>query len=256
MKPITIAVAGKGGVGKTTVCGMLIRFLCQAGKQPILVVDADPNANLNEVLGVQAPTSLGEIRETMARSEKVGAAIPGGMSKQEYTEYMFSAALAEEDAFDMLLMGRTQGKGCYCFVNGLLKTQIDKYAANYRYVVVDNEAGLEHISRGILPHIDILLLIADSSRRGVQAAGRIAAMTQELELNPKVMKLIVNRAPDGVADAGVLAEIAVQGLDLLGVLPDDQTIYRCDCQGLPTADVAADNPVKLALAKMLAQLEL
>ena len=181
--PHTIAVAGKGGVGKTTTCGMMIDYLCKKGNGPLLVVDADANANLNEVLGVEAETTLGEIREEMARAEMKGT-IPAGMTKADYAEFKFNSALVEEDEFDMLVMGRTQGKGCYCFVNGLLQTLMSKYAKNYSYVVMDNEAGLEHVARGTLPHVDTMLLISDCSRRGVQAVARLAEMINEMELNP------------------------------------------------------------------------
>ena len=140
-----IAVAGKGGVGKTTTCGMIIDYLCKQKKGPILVVDADANSNLNEVLGVEVETTLGDIREEMAHAEQTGK-VPANMTKADYAEMKFNSALIEEDDYDMLVMGRTQGKGCYCYVNGVLKTQIDKYVGNYRYMVVDNEAGLEHIS--------------------------------------------------------------------------------------------------------------
>ena len=150
-----IAVAGKGGVGKTTTCGMIIDYLCKQKKGPILVVDADANSNLNEVLGVEVETTLGDIREEMAHAEQTGT-VPANMTKADYAEMKFNSALIEEDDYDMLVMGRTQGKGCYCFVNGVLKTQIDKYVGNYRYMVVDNEAGLEHISRGTLPHFRLL----------------------------------------------------------------------------------------------------
>jgi len=248
--PHTIAVAGKGGVGKTTTCGMLIDYLTKKGKGPVLVVDADANANLNEVLGVEAETSLGQIREEMAHAEMKGT-IPAGMTKADYAEFKFNSALIEEDDFDMLIMGRTQGKGCYCYVNGVLKTQVDKYAKNYKYIVMDNEAGLEHVARGTLPHVDTMLLISDCSRRGIQAVGRIAQMVEELELKPGRMGLIVNRAPDGALDAGILEEIEKQGLTLFGVLPQDDAIYRCDCAGEPSAKLPESDPVKQALAKTL-----
>ena len=144
-----IAVAGKGGVGKTTLCGMLIQYLCEKGKGPILAVDADANSNLNEVLGVEVETTLGDVREEIARAELASEnPIPAGLSKADYAERRFEDALVEDDDFDLLVMGRTQGKGCYCFVNGLLQTQLAKYQNNYPYIVVDNEAGMEHISRG------------------------------------------------------------------------------------------------------------
>ena len=244
--PHTIAVAGKGGVGKTTTCGMLIDYLCAKGQGPVLVVDADANANLNEVLGVEAQTSLGEIREEMAQAELKGS-IPAGMTKADYAEFKFSSAIIEEDDFDMLIMGRTQGKGCYCYVNGVLKTQVDKYAKNYKYIVMDNEAGLEHVARGTLPKVDTMLLISDCSRRGIQTVARIAEMVKEMELKPGRMGLIVNRAPGGQLDDGVKAEIEKHGLELLGVLPQDEGVYRCDCDGQPSAKLPASNPVKLAL---------
>ena len=244
--PHTIAVAGKGGVGKTTTCGMIINYLCKKNKGPVLVVDADANANLNEVLGVEMETSLGQIREEIAHAELKGT-IPKGMSKADYAEFKFNSALIEEDDFDMLVMGRTQGSGCYCFVNGMLKTQVDKYARNYSYVVMDNEAGLEHVARGTLPHVDTMLLISDCSRRGIQAVARVAQMVEEMGLNPGQMGLIVNRAPDGKLDDGIKAEIEKHGLKLFGVLPHSDAVYRCDCDGEPSAKLPDAEPVKVAL---------
>ena len=244
--PHTIAVAGKGGVGKTTTCGMLIDYLCKKGNGPVLVVDADANSNLNEVLGVEVETSLGAIREEMANAELHGT-IPAGMTKADYADFKFNSAIVEEDDFDMLVMGRTQGKGCYCYVNGVLKTQVDKYAKNYSYIVMDNEAGLEHVARGTLPHVDTMLLISDCSRRGIQAVARIAEMVQEMNLNPTQMGLIVNRAPNGVLDDGVKAEIEKHGLKLFGVLPHDEAVYRCDCDGEPSSKLPDNDPMKVAL---------
>ncbi len=253
--PHTIAVAGKGGVGKTTTCGMIIDYLTAKGQGPVLVVDADANSNLNEVLGVEVETSLGAIREEMAQAEMKGT-VPAGMTKADYAEFKFGSAIIEEDDFDMIVMGRTQGKGCYCYVNGVLKTQVDKYAKNYQYVVMDNEAGLEHVARGTLPHVDTMLLVSDSSRRGIQAAARVAEIVEEMELKPGRMGLIVNRAPNGVLDDGVLAEIEKHGLELLGVLPQDEGVYRCDCDGQPSAKLPGDNPVKTALRGIMAKLGL
>ena len=248
--PHTIAVAGKGGVGKTTTCGMLIDYLCKKKNGPVLVVDADANSNLNEVLGIAPDTTLGQIREEMAQAELKGT-VPKSMTKAQYAEIQFSNALIEEDDFDMLVMGRTQGKGCYCYVNGVLKTQVDKYAKNYKYVVMDNEAGLEHVARGTLPHVDTMLLISDCSRRGIQAVARIAEMIGEMELHPTRMGLIVNRAPGGVLDDGIKEEIAKHGLTLFGVLPQDDDVYRCDCAGDPSSKLPENNPVKTALKGIL-----
>ena len=246
----TIAVAGKGGVGKTTTCGMIVEYLSSQKKGPILVVDADANSNLNEVLGVDVETSLGDIREEMAQAELKGT-IPKGMTKADYAEMKFNDALIEEKDFDMIVMGRTQGKGCYCYVNGVLKTQVDKYAKNYSYIVMDNEAGMEHVARGTLPHVDVMLLISDCSRRGIQAVARIAEMVEELGLNPGKMGLIVNRAPGGVLDDGVKAEIEKHGLTLFGVLPHDDEVYRCDCNGEPSARLPETDAMKTALSGIM-----
>ena len=246
----TIAVAGKGGVGKTTICGMLIDRLIHQKKGPILVVDADANSNLNEVLGVDVETTLGTIREEMAQSELKGT-VPAGMTKADYAELKFADALIEEDDFDMLVMGRTQGQGCYCYVNGVLKSQVDKYAKNYSYIVMDNEAGLEHVARGTLPKVDMMLLISDCSRRGIQAAARVAEIVEEMALNPAQMGLIVNRAPEGKLDSGILEEIEKHGLSLLGVLPQDDGVYRCDCNGEPSAKLPDSNPVKTAVKQVM-----
>ena len=248
--PHTIAVAGKGGVGKTTTCGMMIDYLCKQGKGPLLVVDADANSNLNEVLGVEVDCTLGQIREEMANAELKGT-IPAGMTKADYAEFKFNSALIEDDDFDMIVMGRTQGKGCYCFVNGVLKTQVDKYAGNYKYVVMDNEAGLEHVARGTLPKVDTMLLISDCSRRGIQAVARLAEMIDEMELKPAQMGLIVNRAPNGVLNDGVKAEIEKHGLKLFGVLPQDEGVYDCDCNGEPSSKLPDSAPMKTALRQVM-----
>ena len=253
--PYTIAVAGKGGTGKTTFCGMLIDWLIKTGKDPILAVDADANANLNEVLDVEVDITLGEIREIVAHADTDGAeAIPAGMSKQDFMDYKFSSALIEEDDFDMLVMGRTQGKGCYCFVNGLLQTAIQKIQNNYKYIVVDNEAGMEHLSRGTLPAVDYLLLVSDCSRRGIQAVARIAELAAELKMTPKKVGLIVNRAPDGKLNDGILEEINKNGLELIGVIPQDNMIYEYDSDGKPTAYLPEAAPSKQAVIEIAEKL--
>lgn len=252
-----IAVAGKGGVGKTTLCGLLIQYLCEKKKTPVLAVDADANANLNEVLGVDVEMTLGDVREQIASAETSAKnPIPPSMTKADYTEFMFNRCLTEDDDFDLLVMGRTQGKGCYCFVNGLLQTQLQKLTPNYKYMVVDNEAGMEHISRGILPKVDTMILVSDCSRRGVQAVGRIAGLVKECGLNPATMGLIVNRAPDGRLNEGTMEEIEKQGLTLFGVVPQNQDVYEYDCDGKPTVELPEDSPVKKALHEIFDSIDL
>jgi CO dehydrogenase maturation factor len=245
----SIALAGKGGTGKTTVCGLFLDHLVKSGKGPILAVDADANSNLNEVLGVAKPVSLGEIREEIAHS-----VLP--MSKHEYMDFRFDSALTEEKNYDLLVMGRTQGVGCYCFVNDVLKKQIFKYYKNYRYLIVDNEAGLEHISRGILPPVELILLISDCSRRGIQAAGRIAAMIIELGIKAQKAGLIVNRAPDGHLAEGIKEEIALQKLDLIGVLPNDPLVFEYDSSGTPLVNLPMESPMRQAMEKIIRDLGL
>ncbi len=253
--PYTIAVAGKGGTGKTTISGLIIDYLCKQGKTPVLAVDADANSNLNEVLGVEIEETLGDIREEIVRAElSDNNPIPGGMSKQDYMEFRFNSAITEMDDYDMLVMGRTQGSGCYCFVNGLLQTQIAKFAGNYRYLVVDNEAGMEHISRGILPKVDLILLISDCSRRGIQAVGRIQQLVYDLKLPAKAIKLIVNRAPGGELNQGVKDEIELQKLDLAGVIPQDEAVYEFDSAGKPLVQLPEDSVIKVKLQEIIKEL--
>lgn len=252
-----IAVAGKGGVGKTTLCGLLIQYLCETGKKPILAVDADANANLNEVLGVETGETLGELREELERAGMdPDIKIPAGMSKAAYLDGRIANAITEEDDFDLMVMGRSQGQGCYCFVNGLVQTQIQKMQGHYPYIVVDNEAGMEHISRGILPSMETAILVSDCSRRGVQAAGRIAALIDEMNMKPKYRGLILNRVPDGEVDSGTMEEINKQGLNLLGVVPHDDNIYKYDCAGKPIVELPADSPVRDALKGIVEKLNL
>ena len=250
-----IAVAGKGVVGKTTLCGLLIQYLCDKRKTPVLAVDADANSNLNEVLGVDVEMTLGEIREDVERSADGSTSkIPAGMSKADYMEMMVNRCLIEDDDFDMLVMGRTQGKGCYCFVNGLLQAQLAKLTPNYPYMVVDNEAGMEHISRGILPKVDTIILVSDCSRRGVQAVGRIKELIKECDLRPTSIGLIINRAPEGKLNQGTMEEVEKQGLDLLGVIPQDEAVYEYDCDGKPIIQLPKDSPVRKALYEILDKL--
>ena len=253
----TIAVAGKGGVGKTTLTGLMIQYLTEHNKTPVLAVDADANSNLNEVLGVEVEMTLGEIREVVERADdKKENPIPAGVSRADYMETMFQRCIVEDDDFDLLVMGRTQGKGCYCYVNGLLQTQVAKLTPHYPYVVVDNEAGLEHISRGILPKVDYLILVSDPSRRGVQAAGRIAGLAQEVGLRPLRCGLIINRAAGGRISEGTMEEIRLQNMELLGVVEQNETVYEYDCDGVPTVKLPADSPVRREIYRIMDELKL
>ncbi len=252
-----IAVAGKGGVGKTTLCGLLIQYLCENGKSPVLAVDADANSNLNEVLGVEAGPTLGQVREEI---EQAGvdkdSPVPKGMTKGDYLQMRLEDTLTEEDDYDLMIMGRSQGSGCYCYVNSLVQAQIQKLQGNYPYVLVDNEAGMEHISRGILPQMDTMIIVSDCSRRGVEAAGRIASLVHECKMKPKTMGVIINRAPEGELNRGIQDAIKEQGLTLLGVVPHDEEVYNFDCDGKPIVNLPKDSPVRKALMDIIEKIDL
>jgi CO dehydrogenase maturation factor len=173
------------------------------------------------------------------------------MTKQDYLNLRFSDALIEEDDYDLLVMGRTQGKGCYCFVNGLLQTQISRFSNNYKFIAVDNEAGMEHISRGVLPGVDLILLVSDCSRRGVQAVARIAELVDELHMTPSAVKLIINKAPGGTLDAGIQEEVEKHKLDLAGIVPQDELVYRFDCDGTPMIRLPEDSAARKAFESIL-----
>lgn len=243
-----IAVVGKGGVGKTTLSGMLVQHLCKKVEKPILAVDADANSNLNEVLGLEVACTLGDIREELEYTGRDMLQERNVVGVSNYTDATMKAAIAKGDGYDLLVMGRSQGKGCYCYVNGILTLQLKKVSDNYDYMLVDNEAGMEHISRGILPNVDVIILVSDCSRRGIQSAGRMQRLVMEMELNPSVMGLVVNMAPDGILDEGSAEEIRNQKLDLMGIVPQDDQVFAFDCDGIPLINLPDTSPVKMALS--------
>ena len=230
----SIGLAGKGGTGKTTTAGLLIKYLVEHDKQPVLAVDADANSNLNEVLGLQVEETLGEAREEMKRG------MGSGMTKDVFMEMKLQEAVVEALGFDLVVMGRPEGAGCYCAANTLLTQYLDRLIGNYPYVVIDNEAGMEHISRMTTNNMDALLVVSDPTRRGIQAAGRIVDLTRELKLNIDRKWLIINRARPGQTEdmAGLVSEF---GLTLLGVIEEEPAIQRFDLQGRPTVDLPADS---------------
>jgi CO dehydrogenase maturation factor len=239
----TIALAGKGGTGKTTVAGLLVKYMVSKGKTPILAVDADANANLNEVLGLEVTCTLGDAREEMKKGQ-----VPSGMTKDVFISMRLEEAVAEEKGYDLIVMGQPEGAGCYCAANSLLSNCLERLVDNYAYVVMDNEAGMEHISRLTTKNVDVLLIVTDTSRRGLQAGLRIEKLSRELSIGVRKSYLVINRAKDDPAPE-VLELIQQEGLELAGVIPDDQTVYRYDLEGRPTIDIEADNPaVRAAFA--------
>jgi CO dehydrogenase maturation factor len=230
----SIGLAGKGGTGKTTIAGLLIKYLVENGKVPVLAVDADSNANLNEVLGLQVQETLGEAREEMKRG------VATGITKDVFMEMKLEQAVVESTGFDLIVMGRPEGPGCYCAANTLLTNYLDRLINNYAYVVIDNEAGMEHISRLTTNNINLLIVVSDPTRRGVQSAARIFELTRELRLNIDRKALVVNQAKNGQLDS---IRKAVEGfqMDLAGVIPEDDLVRDFDLTGRPTTELGRDS---------------
>lgn len=219
-----IAIAGKGGTGKTTIAALLVRILKEKNKGSILAVDADPNSNLAEALGIQVRDTIGKILDDVAvHPDK----IPSGMSKDRFIEYEIHKAVEESEGFDVLTMGKPEGPGCYCYVNNVLRNVVTKLIRDYKYVVIDNEAGLEHLSRRTTRSADSLLVISDATPAGLRAAKRIGDLVRDLNIQAKKKFLIINRF-----DAEIAVE-KIKDLDLryLGNIPTDKQIDKISMNG-------------------------
>ena len=240
----TIAVSGKGGTGKTTFAGMMIRHLLDKGKGPILAVDADSNSNLNEVLGVEVRSTIGEAREMMKKD------VPTGMTKDIWFEYKVQEALTEAKGFDLIAMGRPEGPGCYCAANTLARKCLDLLTGNYRYIVIDNEAGMEHFSRLTTRDVDLLFILSDSSRRSILTASRIRDLIHELDLRIVREVLVINRV-QGELDQEILKEgLKRQNLELAGTIPVDEEVYRYDLEGKPTIGLPLESKAVQAAGRI------
>jgi len=244
---VSIAFAGKGGTGKTTMAGWLVKYLVENKKTPVLAVDADANANLNEVLGLNVHTTLGDAREQMK------AGISDGMTKDMFIEMKVQQAVVESQGVDLIVMGRPEGPGCYCAANTLLTQFLDKLIDNYAFVVIDNEAGMEHISRLTTNDVDILFVISDPTHRGIQAAARIIKLADELKLHIEKKYLLVNLAKDGQRDT-LEKEALKYGLELAGITPEDEQVRQYDLEGIPTANLGNENRAVSAAFRTFAEL--
>jgi CO dehydrogenase maturation factor len=248
MKAFTIAVAGKGGTGKTTLTGMVIRYLIEKRKGPVLAVDADANSNLNEVLGVSCGGTVGHIREEALAT---AGGRPHGMSLDEYLDMRIEQVMVEAAGFDLLVMGRPEGPGCYCAANNVIRKYTDHLTDSYPYIVTDNEAGLEHLSRRTTEDTDLLLVISDPSARGILTAGRVNAIVDELGLNVHRRALIVNRVPGGGLPPELKGVVDGTGMELVGTVPADEMITEFDLAGRPLAGLPADSKAVRALYGIL-----
>jgi len=244
----TIAIAGKGGTGKTTIAGLLIRCLKERRAGSILAIDADPASNLNSVLGLPLYRTVGDIREDTADKTRTGRLEPG-ISKQDLLDYEINQSLVEGDGVDLLAMGRPEGPGCYCAANNMLRTIIDRLSAAYDCLVIDNEAGLEHLSRRTTRDVDILLIISDPTLRGITTAGRVVELINELKTRIGRHYLIVNRV-NGDLPQELREDIAKNHLNLIGTIPQDPLVAHYDALGKPIIDLPPDSPVYVALREI------
>ncbi len=242
-----IAFAGKGGVGKTTVASLVVRSLSKAGRTPVLAVDADPNSNLGETLGLDVTSTIGDIRENFMRDPQ---GVPSGMDKTIYLESLVEQALIEKPEFDLLVMGRQEGQGCYCMVNNILHNFTEKLARSYRYMIVDNEAGMEHLSRRTSGKVDMLYLVTDYSLRGLRALKRIHEMLDGLKLDIGEMGIVVTRAPNELNEK-FIEEVEEIGVEIVGIIPDDPALLDFDMEKRSLMELDDDSPAVAAVDEML-----
>jgi CO dehydrogenase maturation factor len=246
----TLAVAGKGGVGKTSITALIIKALVDGGKKPLLAIDADSNSNLHEVLGIQQPRSVGCVRED---TRKIGDNIPGGMTKDRFMEYQIQASLEETKNLDFLSMGRPEGPGCYCMANNILRDVIAKLTSNYTFVVIDNEAGMEHLSRRTEEEVDHLFIISDPAPRSLRTIGRIIELIDELGGRVRNKHLILSRVQGSVEDLpeGTKKEINRLPYAPEGMIPYDDVLVDLDLQGRPLVEISSEAPSYKAVREIL-----
>jgi CO dehydrogenase maturation factor len=258
---ITIALAGKGGVGKTTLAALTIKYLVDLQQGPILAIDADPSSNLNLALGLDLDWTVGDIREDLLgqvrRSLTAGGAamgtLPGGITKRDYLDYQIRSSLAESKAFDLIAMGRAEGSGCYCAVNHNLREVLDAISKNYRYVVIDNEAGMEHLSRRTTRDLQHLLVVSDPTLRGLSAARRIAAFRHELDIHIDKTYLVINRL-SGELPQPLVDQVASFDIPLLAMVPAASDLADYEISGKSLVEMKSDSPMYRAVAGMLEQI--
>ena len=237
--PFTIVVSGKGGTGKTTLSSLLIRSFIELGDKPVLAVDADPNANLHEALGVTINETLGSMRE-----EAFSRKIPPGMNRHDYVRFRFRQALVEAEGFDLVAMGRPEGSGCYCFANDLLSECMTELERDYRFIVIDTEAGMEHISRGTIGKPDMLLIVSDPGARGVRTIARIRQIATELGLEPEKIHIVFNKYKTGAAPVDIGKETPI------ALLPDDPAVEAADLAATPVSQIPLSSPARIAVREL------
>ena len=236
-----IALAGKGGTGKTSIAGLTVRYIVEKKKKPVLAVDADSNACLNEALGVPVHATIGHLREESLETIRSGGERPGGMSMEQLFDYQVQQSVIEAKGFDLMVMGRPEGPGCYCAANNIIRKYTDKLSETYPYVVIDNEAGMEHLSRRTTHKVDLLLIVSDPTVRGIRTARRIADLVKELNLDIDKYALIINRV-SGEEGTELKAFAESLGLEVAGLVPQDRAVFENDLAGKAICDLPEDSP--------------
>lgn len=231
-----IAFAGKGGTGKTTIAAMTVRYLIEKKKKAVLAVDADSNSCLNEALGVEIHATIGKLREESLAAVRSGGERPGGMSMEQLFDYQVQQSVIEAKGFDLMVMGRPEGPGCYCAANNIIRKYTDILAEKYPYVVMDNEAGMEHLSRRTTHKVDLLLVISDPTKKGVQTAQRINGLVDELNLEVDKRNLIINRVSDENFEKIKNSGVDLPFTDIFNI-PEDENIFHLDLEGRPVFDL-------------------
>ncbi len=251
----TLAVAGKGGVGKTSITSLIIKALIEDGKRPLLAIDADSNSNLHEVLGIREPRSVGCIRED---SRKMGEDIPGGMTKDRFMEYQIQASLEETKDLDFLSMGRPEGPGCYCMANNILREIISRLTTNYSHVIIDNEAGMEHLSRRTEEEVDHLFVISDPAPRSLRTITRIVELIDELGGRVHHKHLILSRLKGSPEDLPENTRKEIERLPYPpeAMIPFDEMLVDLDLRGEPLVKISSEAPSYKAVKQMLQKLDI
>jgi len=244
-----IAVSGKGGVGKTTMSSLVVRYLVDEGRKPVLAVDADSNSNLDIALGVPLDNTVGSVREDMSEKTQKGQ-LPAGMAKQDILEMQIEQALVETADFDLISMGRPEGPGCYCAINNMLRVFLERLNKSYEYLVIDNEAGMEHLSRRTTRRVDVLYIVSDPSHRGLATAMRIRDLAREMDIEVGRYYLVLSRVRGQMSEA-LAAEVAGLDIELAGVIPDDPEVARFDEEGTPLAELPEDSAARLAVRDIM-----
>lgn len=256
-----LAITGKGGVGKTTLAALAVRWLSEHGRRPVLAIDADPNTNLDALLGVRVQSAVGSIREEVRQIAQTQSVSDGGLGKQHLLELKIQQSLIESDRFDLLAMGRPEGPGCYCYANNVLGAAVRRLTGSYPAVVLDNEAGLENLSRRIVQRVDQLLFVSDASPRALTTARRLYDLAVEMRISAGAMGLVVNRVrpePPGAPPHNWL-DIARQlfedtAVTICGSIPEDAELGARDAVGEPIWSVPAENAAWTAATVMFARM--